>query len=190
MNFAYKAVAVIALSTLSTFAMADKSGFYMDFGLGIASQNCGGCGTDIDNGFGGKIAGGYRFNDYVAAEVGFAGGQGSWSGTGDFDVEESTNTFYGAVVGILPFASDFEVFGRLGLGSSKSVTTIEDTEFKSDAKVGIVFGLGLGYTPPGTKMTFRAEFNHLSSDESDVAFGETMGPDSLNLFGVGFVLGF
>lgn len=191
MKFITKAVATLTLSTLSTLAMAGISGGYVDIGLGFASQECEYCGTDIDLGFGGKIAGGYRINDYVALEVGFAGGQGAWSDSGSTDAEESTNTIFGAVVGIYPFTTEFEVFGRLGLGNSKTVTTIGDYEFKSNSASGAVLGLGAGYTPLGTKLTWRVEYNHLSSDKStDYDSSGTVGPDGLGLFSLGVVVGF
>lgn len=193
MNFFSKSVAIVALSGLSSLALANKSGAYVDIGLGMASQDCSSCTVDIGNGVGGKIAAGYRFNDYIAAEVGFAGGQATVSTVYDYDLDASTNTFYGAAVGIFPFAQDFEVFGRLGFGSSRTTLSVDGYEGsdKSSSKVNLIYGLGLGYTQPGTKLTYRVEFNHLSSDSSEDGNSTgNFGPFAINLLSIGVVLGF
>lgn len=182
-----KLVTIIGLIGLSSTAFAAKKGGYLDIGLGLASQTCAVCGQDVDAGIGGKIAVGYRFNEFVSLEAGFGGGQGSWTINGD-KFDESTNTFFGAVVGTYPISKEFEVLGRIGVGSAKSTTSTNNVNYNSGNTTVTVFGAGIGYTPIGTNLSWRLEYNQLSDDHS--LEGNGMGADGIDLLSIGAVIMF
>lgn len=185
MNFKNKVWTALVLAALSTSAAAANKGTYFDLGFGISSSKCAGCGTSIDNGFGGKFAFGVRANDNFAIEGGLAGGSGSLG-----SADTSTNTFFAAVLGIYPVTKNFEVFGRLGLGITKSVVTLGNTDYESDNKGGALFGLGFGFTPDQSKITWRVEFNRLASDTTNEDNGINNNPLGSSLFSIGAVVGF
>lgn len=190
MRHIIKALAILAFSGTAAIAHADKGGIYVDVGIGAALQTCDVCGADVDVGFGGKYAAGYRFGKFVAVEAGYANGGGTWQSSGT-KAEESTDTIFVAVVGIIPIGEDFEVFGRLGAGKSNSVSIIGDMRLTSRSEIDTIYGFGAGYTLPGTGATVRLEYNHLSSDTSlDGGSSGISGPDGLSLVSLGIVFDF
>lgn len=191
MNSIIRPLLVAILCGFSALSQAGNSGVYLDAGLGVAMQQCANCQADIEPGFGGKIAVGYRFNPYVAAELGYAGGGGTWADTTEGDLGINTSTGFGAVVGIVPIGSLFEVFGRIGYGRSRTELLTEKILYKSRADYDLVYGFGIGYRQPETIVTLRLEYNHFGSDQSDETNASgIVGPNGLDMVSLGIVLNF
>lgn len=191
MNIFIKPLMVAVLSGLSAVTCAGTSGMYLDAGLGVAMQQCDLCSSDIDPGFAGKIAAGYRFNSFLAAEVGYAGGGGTWANTSRGDLGMNTSTAFGAVVAMVPIGSVFEVFGRVGYGRSSTELVTKDINYKSRSDNDLVYGFGIGYRQPETIVTVRLEYNRFCSDQSlETDSADIVGPNGLAMVNLGIVLNF
>lgn len=191
MKIANKSFIAVALFGMSALACADTSGVYLDGGLGMAMQQSDNLAVDIDPGFGGKIAIGYRFRKVLATEIGYAWGGGTWRGGAGEEMGLNTGTIFGAIVGIVPLGETWELFGRIGYGRSRTELLIDDMHFISRSDNALVYGFGIGYRQPESIVTVRLEYNHLSSDQSlETDAQNIVGPSALNLVNLGIVLNF
>ncbi len=117
---------LIASSILSSTAMAADTPFYVGAGLGLssASKACSGLGGD---GFSGtcdkkdsgiKLVGGYKFSEYLSAEIAYVNlGEFKASGTatsGAIDAKSKVSGFQFGVLGQWTFAESFSLLGKLG----------------------------------------------------------------------------
>lgn len=97
---------------------------------------------ESDTGF--KIFGGYRFNDNIALE-GFYTDYGKPSGTLlGYDVNVELDGFGAYVVGILPFGTGFEVFGKAGFIAWDASANIGDVRGDAD-DTDFAYGVGVSY---------------------------------------------
>jgi OOP family OmpA-OmpF porin len=144
---------------------------------------------DSDTGW--KVFGGYRFNDWFAAEGYYAdlgtvsvtnasgtydGGEGSFSGAGDVDVEG----FGVNVVGIWPILDFMDVHARLGMvrwteDESGALSTTEDGTISgsvSDEGIDVTYGAGVGFTFM-EHLGFSVDWENFSigSDDVDLVSG-------------------
>lgn len=196
--------ASVVLSLFSVAANADnKTGGYMHGTLGFSNLKSAdvdawqdlaeiltgtSSGSGVDAGFGAIFGGGYRFNQYFALEGGFAVGGGSFDIL-DESFDAQNFTLYGAGVGFLPINENFEVFGKLGFGSTRTTITWTDSfdgqnyEDKSSNKMSMVYGVGAGYTPTGSNVTWLIEYMHTSKEStSNTAATSVFGS---SIFGIG-----
>lgn len=199
MNRVARYLVIAALASVSTISVAagntsgakGRTGAYVDLGLGLAWQQAD-YWDDNGIGLGAKAAIGYRTRHQLAVEFGVAGGTADMNPEGSsVDVEDSTTTIYGAVVGFYPLSEKVELFGRLGLGISSTVSTISDSfgtvEAESDSEGGPVYGAGVAWAV-GSSAAVTFEYNHFSDDRSDEVSG--FGPNGLDMYSVGVRLHF
>lgn len=117
-----------------------------------------------------KIFGGYRINRNFAAEA-FWGEWGEISVTsGGVTGAAEARTIGVAGLGIWPVGNEFEVFGKIGIGSTKMKATGSApgvTVVQSDSGSEIVFGFGATYNFT-RNFGVRAEWERLNDAEADV----------------------
>lgn len=184
------AIATLASTSYLSVAGANKVGGYFDIALGLGQQSAD-YWEESGVGFGGKIGIGYRFNVNFAIEAAYAGGTTSIDAPPgyDVDIDDHTGTFYGAVVGYYPLSEQIELLGRLGIGNSKTTSTVSgaggSVKLKSASVTAPVFGVGLSYSPSDSNLRYNIEFTHLSKDESAENHSGNAGPNGLNLFSIG-----
>jgi OmpA-OmpF porin, OOP family len=144
-----------ALAAAPAFAQQPMQSWYL--GAGIGSGHLGKSGSDItginnaqldDSDTTYTVRGGYRFNPYLALEVGYYDlGKYAFSGTvGRTEVSGSAKaTSWGlSAVGILPL-NQFDLYARLGIEQSRleanANTTLTNAN-SSDNQTGATYGAG------------------------------------------------
>lgn len=145
-----KIVAAAALAMLASSSFAGTPGTVYG-GLDVGS-------TKIDNvsdskaSFGGFV--GYNFHENFSVEAGYRR-LGTW---GDVNVDQAAVS----VLGALPLAQGFNVYGRLGYNHIQA-----DSGFAQSSDSGVLYGVGVGYnfTP---RVAGRIEVQKPSSDSSNV----------------------
>lgn len=180
-----------ALGSVSSMAMAAPTGFFIEAGLGYAFQPCDLCDNTMTGG-GGKLALGWRFNNYFAIEGGIAGGSGNWNSDTFGRTALSTSTTYAAVVGLVPINENWEVFGRLGYGSTVTKGMSSTYYVYSRRDAGVTFGTGIGYLIPKSSVSARLSYDRFSKDRSleEDSPGSNTGPAGLDLLSISLVLDF
>lgn len=109
---------------------------------------------ESDTGF--KIYGGFQFNKYLGAEVGYAdGGKATFSGSGipalgigPFSGDVKATAFTFAAVGTLPLNESFALTGKLGLAAwdSKASANVAGLSGSiSDSGTDLLYGVGARY---------------------------------------------
>ena len=153
--------ATLALLASSSFAQTAPS-FYA--GADVGSTKLDGI-SDRQSSFGGFL--GYQINPNFAVEVGYRR-------LADFDVNVSgTNVGVtvdqaaASVIGILPLASGFNIYSRLGYNRLEAKGRVSNIS-ATDSTSGVLYGVGVGYsfTP---NISARLEAQKPSSDSSNVA---------------------
>lgn len=189
-----KLFAAIAISMVSTAAMAQDKGWYVGgaFGQSKAKDFCAGVtgpgvtcdDTDVTL----KGMGGYQFTRNVAVEFGLtAAGLAEARGPGGTDTL-SAAIAEATAVGILPLGDKFSVFGKAGIYTSfveREVDTVlvraTDDKTNSDLTYGV--GVGLAITP---KLVLRAEWQRYQ----DVDAGPAVGKSDVDIMSIGMVYRF
>ncbi len=187
------AIAVFAI-TASAFALpaaaqADKSAFYLGGGIGQSKAKdwCSGTGgfSCEDKKTAWKAFGGYQFNRYLSAELGYANlGKFTASGFGLTD-EAKVTAWDLSAIGAWPLmASGLSIFGRLGAYRAK---------VKEDSTIGngshdnndLTLGLGLQYDFT-RNLGLRGEWQRYQKvGGGDVALGAgTGGKSNIDVFGI------
>ncbi len=101
-----------------------------------------------------RIGGGYRFNQRIGVEAGYSlVGDSILKSTGSVVLTETVKAavLHVAAVGTYSINGKFDVFGKLGLASTKldysyaSQTTVPATGSGSGTKTNLMFGLGVQY---------------------------------------------
>ena len=151
---------LMANGIFSSAATAADTPFYLGAGLGIsnASKSCSQLGGD---GFSGscdkkdsgiKIVGGYKFSEYLSAEIAYVNlGEFKASGTatsGAIDAKAKVSGFQFGVLGQWSFADSFSVLGKLGgfRWDQKISGTASPTLSTGGTKgTDIFWGMGLQY---------------------------------------------
>jgi len=164
---------VLGLGFSSLQAEDSKEGFYLGAGVGSASLDddgyYDGAGTTLDDSsISAKLYGGYRFNDYIAAELELAN-IGSYDYTvastkGELDLSAYTVS----VVGMYPvMQKQLDLFILLGLGS----VSYDDNSGSDDNGGVIKLGLGVAYTPDSLKqLSFRVGVDSYSFELEEIGF--------------------
>jgi len=152
------ALAILSLAALGfaspAAAQGRDTGIYVGLGFGTSdhSDQCSGATAtitcdDSDKAF--KIFGGYQFNRNFAVELGYTnlGEATATNNTNGIRITDEATAFEVVVVGMLPIASRFSVYGKLGLfsgeidRSSNSALVATGTNDKS----GLTYGAGLRF---------------------------------------------
>ncbi|HEV7913465.1 MAG TPA: porin family protein [Albitalea sp.] len=126
------AAALVALS-------AQAQGPYVGGSLGTTKYkgpDLGGLPTDRSS-TGGKLYGGYEFNDNIAVEAGYANVGKARSDAGDV---KGDGIFVDAV-GKVPLSQSLSALGRIGAFNGKAKTSFGNSDRGTDVK----YGLGLQY---------------------------------------------
>lgn len=107
---------------------------------------------------------GYHLSDNFAAEIG-ARRLGNW----DLGSEPDVDQYAASIIGTLPLANDFSIFGRLGYNKVKAKATYGVFNGDHDDN-GVLYGVGAGYqmTPA---ISGRIEFQKPSSDSQNISVG-------------------
>jgi OOP family OmpA-OmpF porin len=158
-----------ALSALSTTVFAaEGAGAYIGAGVGQSNHDTG---YDLSNEVGYKIFGGYMFNRWVGAEVGYArtsasGSTGSCADCYSINLKTTVDTVYVAAVGNLPLSQVVNLFAKAGLAANSAKATgssgsanAEETVSKTDGMFGI--GVDFNFTP---SFAVGLEYDAFASD--------------------------
>jgi opacity protein-like surface antigen len=130
-----KIAAAVVLSTLAASSFA-APGFYAGVDAGRTQMH-----SDSDvNSLGAFV--GYRFNDYLGAELGYRE-LGQWGAGTGFDYKAEQTAF--SAVGTLPLSKGFNVFGRLGVNNIH-VNSDFGAINRSNTDLKLLYGLGVGYS--------------------------------------------
>lgn len=117
-----------------------------------------------------KIFGGYRLMRHFAVE-GFYADHGEITvKTGAVTATAQSSTFGVAAVGILPLGGNFELFGKLGVGSTSvdaSATAPGVSAGASESGSDILFGVGAVYNFT-RNLGVRAEYERYNDSEINV----------------------
>ena len=185
-------VALLLVTLGSSAVHSQDQGWYMGIGVGQSkAKEMGSC-SDLngvlspgfscsakDTSTGAKLFGGYRFNQYVAAEVSYVDlGKFTMSANGTLFATSNPTTavasdepsgFSVDAVGTWPITPEFAVLGRIGvfrwiLDDSASVSNSVFTVGTHDKPTGMSadFGVGAKYDFD-RKMGVRAEFQRFTS---------------------------
>lgn len=163
-----KIIAGLVLSTaLSTPAFAAERGGYVDFDFGSASySNADFGGPNFNQTFPNpstyQFGGGYRFNRNLAVEGGLViMSDATINGFGYTDTLRSS-AIYGAAVGIVPVAPQFDLFGKLGLASLGMEEVYNGFSSGTVSQVNIMFGFGAQFNI-NRNFGVRAQYQNFGS---------------------------
>ena len=163
--------AALASPMLASAQQQDR-GWYLGAGLGQMKAK-GDCPSGFTCDFKDttwKLFGGYRINRNFAAEAFYANWGEIKVSTGAVSATGKLESFGISGMGILPVGRQFELFGKLGLASTKQKVsasgpgvTISDRDSGSE----LLFGLG-GSFNFSRNLGLRAEWERLNDSEVDV----------------------
>lgn len=169
MGLAGAALALPAAAQMSMSAAYVGGGFgqskFKDACEGV--PNC----DDGDTAF--KIFGGYQFNPYIAAELGYNDlGKASASGA-----SVKGTAWELSALGSFPVGANFSILGRLGgyHGELKGESAFGSA---TDTKTGLTYGLGVGYDL-NKNLGFRAEWQRF-----DKMGGDNVGESNVDVLGL------
>jgi opacity protein-like surface antigen len=161
------AVAFAVLAFASTAALAENStGFYLGGGLGYAGQtiDCEGISNCSKSHVGFKLMGGYQVMPNLAIEA-------SYGDTGRTKVSEDgrdaslkTHSFTVAALGIFPVTKEVELFGKLGVHSTRTRFNTNFTNpsvSESFNASGLLAGVGAQYRFT-SNLVGRVEYERLN----------------------------
>jgi OmpA-OmpF porin, OOP family len=124
-----KKIAIAVLLSVTVAAPAVAADMYVGVNIGSAKIDA----SNLDSTTSFALLGGYTFNEYFAAEVGYTDfGSKDYSG---FNLKSSAWSISG--VGAYPFNEQFSVFAKLGVAS-----TTTDTSGTSTSKSDLTYGIG------------------------------------------------
>jgi len=179
-RFAIAGIVVSALVGLTTgpaaaqgMAMGPGAGFYAGVGGGFTTVDLcddllffGATNCDEDD-IGFKIFGGFKFNQFIAAEFGFADlGEVTASAPGVSATAE-VDGFQFAAVGSYPI-EQFSLIGKIGLFAWDGEISTNFGSFDDDG-TDILFGLG-GAFHINPQLTLRGEWERFDIDGDDIDF--------------------
>lgn len=175
-------LAILSLSTLTSLSFAATTGAYVGGGLGgsrletsnnfLFPKGSSDQSRQI-GGLGGRVFGGYNFNQYVGVEAGLAHyAQSKYDSrvTGFSDqVKYNMNAFDVVGKGYLPLGeSGFNLygFGGAALVNSKFENNVQfiganHNVKKTQNKVRPIVGIGASYDIPQTNLTTNLEYSHI-----------------------------
>lgn len=133
----------IAMTTISSTALADEQGFYAGVNIGNGNLNLSTTnGTDKSSSIVGGGVLGYKFNKYLAVEGQYTGAgkvTDKISGTVKADAASLT------AVGFLPLNDEFNLYGKLGIASVKSKVSSNLAPMNDATRIAATYGLGGEY---------------------------------------------
>lgn len=148
-----------------------------------------------------RVGGGYRFNEYIGVESGYAlVGESSIKSTGTlvFTEKLQTSVFHIAAVGTYAISDNFDVFGKLGLAYNKmdytfsGTTTTPTSGSGSGSKTNLMFGLGVQYNID-KHYGIRAQYENFGTTSVTASFnnGKSANTDiGVSMIAVGGVYNF
>ncbi len=161
---------LLVFSLLSVFALASQAapndgltGAYARVEVGRSnfslSSTLPQAGSD-EHGQAVKVFGGYRFNENLGVEAGYAAlGKFSQSvtvGGASLKQDGKARSIFGAATGRLPLGESFALHGRLGLSSGKvsGTNVLPVSGNLMGSKTSVLFGVGAEYRPkPNVALT-------------------------------------
>lgn len=187
-----KLSAILCLSTVTGLAIAAQTGGYVGGGLGASNIDIPkdyqaialGQPTTVNgrSGLGGRIFGGFNFNEYFGVEAGvahyapvtnrFANGNAH---AGNVEIKNSLNAIDLVGKAYLPLGeSGFNIYGLGGIAyvandvdftRSYDTPNIDPTkESHSNRKIRPVYGIGASYDIPQTSLTTNVEFTRIQGN--------------------------
>ncbi len=155
------ALGLVAVSAITVAAPTFAEGFYI--GAGVSQAFVDEDGFDEDD-TGGKIFGGYNFNDYFGIE-------GSYFDLGDISDSGSSAAIDGvslAVIGKVPVSTNFSIFGKVG-GHEWDADTAGGVagQVSSNSGNDVFYGVGLDYSI-NQVISLRGEVERYEVDDLDV----------------------
>lgn len=183
--------ALVAAAIVPPAALAQDAGFYLggSFGQSKSNDTCddtAGAASCDDNDSAWRVFGGYQFNRFIAAELGYAdlGTPASASGTlsGLAFVADAEITAWDLVaVGSYPIGR-FSIHGKLGLYRAETEITgsiAGISRSTSDTNTDITFGAGAGFSITNN-LKVRAEWQRYQN-----VGGDSTGEDDIDVLSVG-----
>lgn len=145
----------VAAVSAQAHAADFKDKFYGGFNLGLATAT--GTGFTSSTGFaaGGHV--GYAFNRSISAELAFNEIGAGWKYASIADVTSST--FSASLVGFYSVQKDIDLFGKIGVASSKVSVTCQGCGGQAQSKTAPTFGGGVEFGHDN-KTSFRFGYDH------------------------------
>lgn len=191
-NFASAAALALALACPAIQAFGQDSHFFVGAAVGSSNKRdgCDGLpgGVSCDHKDAGwKLFGGYQFNKYLGAELGYTDlGKVKASG-GGLSAKAKIDGFELTGVGTLPLADKFSAYAKLGFIRSDVDTSAKFAGVKvseKDHSTDLTFGLGLRYDFTSS-VGARLEWQHY-----DNVGNSSTGKSDVNLLSVGVLFKF
>ena len=128
-----KKIAIAMLLSAVVAAPSVAADMYVGVNVGSAKIDA----SNLDSTTSFALLGGYTFNEYFAAEIGYTdfGSKDYQDPAGPFSVKSSAWNISG--VGSYPFNEQFSVFAKLGIASATT-----DTSGSSTSKSDLTYGIG------------------------------------------------
>jgi opacity protein-like surface antigen len=168
----------MAQSTMSTMTqMGPEAGWYVGGSVGQSKIDCSTGGVagvscdDSDTAF--RVLGGYQFNKYLGAELGYADlGKATLSAAG-LSASVEAKAWDLVAVGRVPVADRFSLFGKLGMYRADSDLSSNTALIpaSSDDNTDVTYGLGAQYDF-NKNLGVRAEWQQYKKVGSDSTGGE------------------
>jgi len=144
------AAAALSAALCAAQAAAQEPGFYIGASVGNskASESC----KDLPPGLScddktttWKLFGGYQFNRYIAAELGYSDRLAKASASG-LGLTEDVKVSAWELVAIPSYPiGDFSLFGKLGIYAARTEDTTNFAGNESVSNSDVTFGAGVGY---------------------------------------------
>lgn len=173
--------------TMNTMmSMGPERGWYAGGSIGQSKADCdvstfpGASCDDTDTAF--RVFGGYTFNKYLGAELGYADLGKVTATVGSLSAEIKSTAWDIVAVGTIPVADKFSLYGKLGFyqGDSKASGVASG----SDSSSGMTYTVGAGYDF-NKNLGMRVDWQRYT----DVG-GDTVGKSDVDVIGVGVVYRF
>ncbi|WP_043611653.1 outer membrane beta-barrel protein [Chromobacterium violaceum] len=121
-----------------------------------------------------ELGAGYRFNQYVAAELSYADFGKSQATAGVAFIDGSENVSVAtkaeriAILGILPMTQDLEVFGKVSLNNVHTKLKLDEQSSKTfnDTRLGL--GIGAQYQLH-KNLSLRGEYEYIAGNDFQIA---------------------
>lgn len=155
--------AVLLMVAVPGLALASDQGVYFTADIGAAKYSNVG---EFPNPAKVGLGAGYKFNRYLAADLGLTifGDSTIESFFGD-EATLSAHSIYPSLVGILPITPEFSVFGKLGFSSNHAEIETNYGYSAKTSNTSVYYGLGLEYLI-NPKLGLRALYENFGKFES------------------------
>ena len=146
------AMAALIAAVWALPAAAQDAGFYLGASVGSskAGDSCSGMPAGVscdDKATTWKLIGGYQFNRYIAAELGYSNQLAKASASASaFGLTEEVKSSAWELVAIPSYPiGDFSLFGKLGIYAARTEDTTNFAGNESVSNSDVTFGAGVGY---------------------------------------------